>query len=65
MKALLVVAIIVIAFGVANYNKISYKRFNKRCEINSQHPDWFPFCGIDFLEKDPQWFIDNGYVDYV
>lgn len=62
---LLVVAIVIIIFGVINYNKMSYKKWYERCEINSKHPDWYPYCGINFLKRDPQWFIDNGYGKYV
>ena len=65
MNIVLIIAIVVIVFGVANHDKISYKKWNERCEINSKHPDWHPKCGINFLEKDPQWFIDNGYEKYV
>ena len=65
MKVLLIMAIAIIIFGVINYDKISYKKWYERCEINSKHPDWKPYCGINFLKKDPQWFIDNGYEKYV
>lgn len=65
MNILLIIAIAVIVFGVVNYDKISYKKYNERCEINSKHPDWKPYCGINFLEKDPRWFINNGYGSYV
>lgn len=65
MNILLIIAIAIIIFGVVNYDKMSYKQFYKRCEINSKHPDWYPKCGINFLEKDPQWFIDNGYKKYI
>lgn len=43
----------------------SYKIWYERCIINSKHPDWCPNCRINFLKKDPQWFIDNGYEKYV
>jgi hypothetical protein len=65
MSVLLIIAVAVIIFGVANYDKMSYKKWYERCEVNSKHPGWTPKCGIDFLEKDPQWFIDNGYGNYV
>ena len=65
MKILLIIAIAIIIFGVVNYDKMSYKKWYERCEINSKHPQWKPYCGINFLEKDPQWFIDNGYEKYV
>lgn len=48
MKVLLILAIAVIIFGIANHDKISYKQWYKRCEINSKHPDWKPFCGVNF-----------------
>lgn len=54
-----------LVFFVVNYSKISYKKWTERCEVNSKHPDWKPYCGIDYLEKDPKWFIDNGYGDYI
>ena len=59
MKILFIIAMIIILFGVFNYDKISYKKFYERCKINSKHPNWTPFCGTNFIEKDPQWFIDN------
>ena len=65
MKVLLIIAIAIIIFGAINYDKISYKKWYERCEINSKHPDWKPYCSVNFLEKDPQWFIDNGYEKYV
>jgi hypothetical protein len=37
----------------------------ERAEVNSKHPDWYFRCGINFLEKDPQWFIENGYKQFV
>ena len=65
MKVLLIIAIAIIIFGVINYDKISYKKWYERCEINSKHPNWKSYCGVNFLEKDPQWFIDNGYGKYI
>lgn len=65
MKILFIIAIIIIIFGVINYDQISYKKWYERCEINSKHPDWHFNCRINFLEEDPQWFIDNGYGEYV
>lgn len=64
MKVLFIIAIIIFGFYVINYKKMSYKEWYKRCEINAKHPDWYPNCRIDFLRKDPQWFIDNGYGEY-
>ena len=61
MIVLFIISIAIVVFAVFNHDKLSYKMFYKRCEINSKHPDWTPYCGINFLEKDPQWFIDNGY----
>ena len=63
MKILLVVLFLI--FLVATYDKWSMNAYYKRCEINAKHPDWYPRCGINFFEKDPQWFIDNGYEEYV
>ncbi len=65
MIGALILAILIIAFGILTYDKWSYKSFYKRIEINSKHPDWKPYCGVNFLKKDPQWFIDNGYGKYV
>lgn len=65
MKVLLIIAIGIVIFGMANYDKLSYKKSYDRNMIISQHPDWYPNCGINFLQKDPQWFIDNGYESYV
>ena len=56
---------IVIIFAVINYEKISYAEYYKRCTINSKHPDWKPWCGRNFFEEDPQWFINNGYGDII
>ena len=65
MNVLLIVAVAIIIFSTLNYDKWSCKKWYERCEVNSRHPDWYPKCGINFLEKDPQWFIDNGYENYV
>lgn len=65
MEILFVIAIIIVIFGVVNYDKVSYKKWYERCLINSKHPDWKPFCGINFFKEDPQWFINNGYGDYI
>ena len=65
MNIVLIIAFIVVIFAVFNYNKISYSKWYERCVINSQHLDWTPDCGIDFIKKDPQWFIDNGYSEYI
>lgn len=65
MKILLIIAIAIIIFGIINYDEISYKKWYERCEINSKHPQWKPYCGTNFLKEDPQWFIDNGYGEYV
>ena len=60
-----IICLLVIVFAVSNYPKWSYKEFNKRSEINAKHPDWKPYCGINFLEKDPDWFRNNGYGKWV
>ncbi|MBR2031251.1 MAG: hypothetical protein IKA04_03460 [Alistipes sp.] len=65
MKIAFVIAIAIIVVAVFTYDKWSYKALYKRQEVNSKHPDWKPYCGINFLEKDPQWFIENGYEKYV
>ena len=65
MKVLLIISMIWIIFAVVNYEKMSWKKWAERCEINSKHPDWYPSCGINFFKKYPQWFIDNGYERYV
>lgn len=63
MKVLL--SVVIILFLTLTYDKWSYTAFYERCDVNSKHPNWYPKCGINFLEKDPQWFIDNGYSEYV
>ena len=60
-----IIALLVILFAVSAYPKWSYKKFDERSKINSKHPDWKPYCGINFLEKDPQWFVNHGYGEYV
>lgn len=65
MTVLLIIAVAIITFAVFNYDKFSYKKWYERCEVNSKHPDWTPNCGVNFLKKDPQWFKDNGYSEYV
>ena len=65
MRIAFVIALLIITAGIFTYDKWSYTHFYKRCEINSKHPEWYPKCGINFLEKDPQWFIENGYEEYV
>lgn len=65
MKIIVIVSILIIIFGVFTYPKWSITECYKKSEINAKHPDWTPNCGIDFLKKDPQWFIDNGYEKYV
>ena len=55
----------IIIISVFTYPNWSYKQFLIRCEINAKHPKWTPYCGKNFLESDPQWFIDNGYEKYV
>ena len=62
---ILVIAIPTIIWAVINYEKISYKKYYERCEINSKHPQWRPWCGRNFFEEDPQWFVDNGYGDII
>lgn len=60
-----IVALLVILVAIYNYPKWSYKKFYERSEINAKHPKWKPNCGVNFMKEDPQWFIDNGYGDYV
>lgn len=60
-----IVALLVILVAVSTYPKWSYKKFDERSEVNSKHPDRRPYCGINFLKKDPQWFINHGYGEYV
>ena len=47
------------------HDDLSYKSMYERQKVNSMHPDWKPYCGINYLERDPQWFIDNGYEKWV
>lgn len=65
MSAILIIAVCVIIFGIIKHDDMSYKKYYERSVVNSQHPDWHPYCGINFLEEDPQWFIDNGYGEWV
>lgn len=58
---ILIPCLLFIGFMAWHYPKWSYKCFDKRSEINSKHPDWYPKCGINFIEKDPDWFVLNGY----
>ena len=60
-----IIFLLVIGFAIINYPKWSYNEFYKRSEINEKHPDWKPYCGINFLEEDPQWFRNNGYGKWV
>lgn len=60
-----IIAILIIIIGIITYNKWSYKKWYERCRINSKHPNWKPYCGIDFIRQDPQWFIDNGYEKHI
>lgn len=65
MIVIYIVCIITVIWAVINYENISYAEYYKRCVINSKHPDWEPWCGRNFFEEDPQWFIDNGYGDII
>ena len=69
MKSMLfwikLICLLVILVAVMTYSKWSYKEFDKRSKINSKHPNWTPYCGINFLKEDPEWFINHGYGDYV
>lgn len=58
-----IIALCVILLGIMTYPKWSYKEYYKRCEINSKHPLWKPFCGTNFIQRDKKWFIDNGYLN--
>ena len=65
MKILVSISVVIIIIGAITYQNWSYKQFGIRCKINAKHPNWKPFCCENFLESDPQWFIDNGYEKYV
>lgn len=65
MSVIFIIAVCVIIFGIIKHDDVSYKKYYERSVVNSQHPDWYPKCGINFLEKDPKWFIDNGYGKWV
>ena len=65
MESLLIIASLIIIIGIFTYPKWSISKCAKLGEINSKHPDWYPNCGIDFLDKDPQWFVVHGYGKYV
>ena len=59
------ICLLVIFVAIKTYSKWSYKEFDKRSQINAKHPKWKPYCGVNFLKEDPQWFIDNGYSEFV
>ncbi len=63
MEKLVMIAVVILTFGMFTYPKWSYKQYERRCKLNSLHPDWKPKCGINYLEKDKNWFIQNGYGD--
>lgn len=65
MTIMFICCILIIIFAIFTYDKWSYKAWHERCIINSKHPKWTKNCRINFLEIDPQWFIDNGYGKYV
>ena len=65
MTILFLILLGLIILYTVNYDNMSYKRYYERQVINSKHPDWKPYCGINYLERDPQWFIENGYKDWV
>ena len=65
MKTMFIICIAILIFAIFTYDKWSYKNWYERCKINSKHPEWTPNCGIDFMKKDPQWFINNGYSKYL
>ncbi len=65
MKILFLLAVASIVIGVFTYDKWSYNQWYERCKINAKHPNWTTFCGINFLKKDPKWFIENGYGKWV
>lgn len=60
-----IICLFILFVAVVTYPKWSYKEFDKRSKINAKHPNWKPYCGINFMKEDPQWFIDNGYGEYV
>lgn len=65
MTIIIIIALAVIIFGVIKHDEMSYKKYYERGAINSKQPDWTYKCSINFLEKDPQWFINNGYGEWV
>ena len=65
MKIIFFICITIVVISILTYEKWSYKTWEKRCQINAKHPNWDPFCGSNFFDEDPQWFIDNGYGKYV
>ena len=48
---MLLIGLVLLAPFIPLYPKWSYKAYYKRCELNSTHPDWTPFCGKNFLNK--------------
>lgn len=65
MKVLVLISIIIIIFSITTYDKWSRKKWAERCEVNALHPDWTPACGRNFFKEDPEWFMDNGYKEYI
>ena len=47
-----IISIGILILSVFTYDKWSYKQFYNRCIENSKHPNWTPFCGKNFLDKD-------------
>ena len=65
MTYLFILALAVIVFAIFNHDKMSYKKWYKRGEINAKHPDWKKDCKVDFMKKNPEWFVKNGYGEYL
>lgn len=65
MKITLIIALVIVVIATAAHDKWSYKKFRERAEINAKHPNWKPYCGINYLKTDPKWFIEHGYDEYI
>ena len=61
----IVVSLVLLVPITATYKKWSRKAWAERCEINALHPDWTPACGRNFFKEDPDWFVQNGYENYL
>lgn len=48
---MLIIGVVLLLIAIPTYPYWSYRAWYNRCEENSKHPDWKPFCGKNFLNK--------------